>query len=249
MRKPMMSRFTTAALLALGVALPAGAQVAGDGFLFHRPYARVAVRGGYAIASAGSDLFDFTTEQLTLSKHDFSGLSLGANVGFGLSDRIDLVLDAGFSRTSKRSEFRDLVDNNRLPIEQRTTFERVPLTANIKYYLSPPGQAIGTAAWIPARLTPWIGAGAGAMRYRFKQEGDFVDFNTNAVFASTFDSAEWTPVVQGMAGVDFSLTPMIALTTEARYLYGKGELSRDFGGFDKIDLSGVSASVGLSFRL
>ena len=249
MRKPLVSRLTIAGLLALGIALPVRAQVAGDGFLFHRPNARVAVRGGYAFASAGSDLFDFTTEQLTLNKRDFSGLSLGANVGFGVSDRVDLTLDAGYSRAAKKSEFRDLVDNNRLPIEQRTTFERIPLTANIKYYLSPPGQSIGSAAWIPAKLTPWIGAGAGAMRYRFKQEGDFVDFNTNNVFASTFDSAEWTPVVQGMAGVDFSLTPMIALTTEARYLYGKGELSRDFGGFDKIDLSGVSASVGLSFRL
>jgi opacity protein-like surface antigen len=249
MRKPLVSRFTIAGLLALGIALPAHAQVAGDGFLFHRPYARVALRGGYAIASAGSDLFDFTTEQLTLNKRDFSGLSLGANVGFGVSDRVDLTLDVGYARAAKKSEFRDLVDNNRLPIEQRTTFERIPLTANIKYYLSPPGQSIGTAAWIPAKITPWIGAGGGAMKYRFKQEGDFVDFNTNDVFASTFDSDEWTPVVQGMAGVDFSLTPMIAITTEARYLYGKGSLSRDFGGFDKIDLSGVSASVGLSFRL
>jgi hypothetical protein len=249
MRKPKVSRFIVAGLVALGFAAPAGAQVTGDGFLFHRPYARVALRGGYAIASAGSDLFDFTTEQLTLSKHDFSGLSLGANVGFGVSDRLDLTLDAGFSRAAKRSEFRDLVDNNRLPIEQTTTFERIPLTANLKYYLSPPGQSIGTAAWIPAKLTPWVGVGAGAMRYRFKQDGDFVDYKTNNVYSSVYESAEWTPMAQGMAGVDFSLTPMIALTTEARYLYAKGNLSRDFGGFDKIDLSGVSASVGISFRL
>jgi hypothetical protein len=249
MRKPMVSRFTMAGLLALGVALPARAQQSGDGFLFHRPYARVAVRGGYAIASAGSDLFSFTTEQLTLKKRDFSGLALGASIGFPVADRVDLTLDAGYSRAAKKSEFRDLVDNNRLPIEQNTLFERIPLTANVKFYLSPPGESIGTAAWIPAKLTPWVGAGVGAMRYRFKQEGDFVDFNTNNVFPSTFDSQAWTPVAQGMAGVDFSLTPMIAITTEARYLYSKGDLSRDFGGFEKIDLSGVSASVGLSFRL
>jgi hypothetical protein len=249
MRKPMVSRFTMAGVLALGIALPARAQVAGDGFLFHRPYARVALRGGYAIASAGSDLFDFTTEQLTLNKRDFSGLSLGANVGFTVSDRVDLTLDAGYARAAKKSEFRDLVDNNRLPIEQSTTFERIPLTANVKFYLSPPGESVGTAAWIPAKFTPWIGAGVGSMRYRFKQEGDFVDFNTNNVFPSTFDSQGWTPVAQGMAGADFSLTPMIAFTAEARYLYSKGDLGRDFGGFEKIDLSGVSASVGLSFRL
>jgi opacity protein-like surface antigen len=253
MRKPRVSRLTTSALVALVTALavapPAQAQVAGNGFLFHKPNARVAIRGGYALASAGSDLFEFTTQQLTLDKRDFSGLSFGASIGIPATDRLDVTFDAGYSRSSKGSEFRDFVDNDDLPIEQRTTFERVPLTLNLKYYLSPPGTTIGTAAWIPSKITPWVGVGGGLMKYRFHQEGDWVDFNTNNVFPSTFESAEWTPVVQGMAGADFSLTPLIALTTEARYLRAKGTLERDFGGFDKIDLSGVSASVGLSFRL
>jgi opacity protein-like surface antigen len=249
MRKPWVSRFTIAAALALGIAPSARAQMSGDGFLFHRPNVRIAVRGGYALANASSDLFDFTTQQLTLSKRDFSGLSLGANAGFGISDRLDVTVDAGYSRAQKGSEYRALEDNNNLPIEQTTTFERVPLTVNLKYYLSPPGQSIGSAAWIPSRITPWIGAGAGLMRYRFKQDGDFVDPDNFNVFRSTYESAEWTEVAQAMLGADFSLTPMLALTTEARYLYGKGNLSNDFGGFHKIDLSGVSASVGLSFRL
>ncbi|HEV7993730.1 MAG TPA: hypothetical protein VGP25_18025 [Gemmatimonadaceae bacterium] len=249
MRKPRISVLTVAGLLALGITRPARAQASGDGFLFHRPNARLALRGGYAVASAGSDLFQFTTEQLTLNKRDFSGLSFGGSIGIAASDQLDVTLDAGFSRSSKASEFRNLVDNNRLPIQQNTSFQRVPLTVNLKYYLSPPGQSIGTAAWIPARVTPWVGGGAGMMWYRFHQDGDFVDFNTNNVFSSTFDSSDWAPVAQGMLGADFTLTPMIAFTTEARYVYGKGKLSRDFGGFDKIDLSGASASVGLSFRL
>jgi hypothetical protein len=249
MRKPSVSRFTIAVALALGIAPSARAQMSGDGFLFHRPNVRIAVRGGYTLANASSDLFDFTTQQLTLSKRDFSGLSLGANVGFGLSDRLDVTVDAGYSRAQKGSEYRTLEDNNNLPIQQTTTFERVPLTMNLRYYLSPPGQSIGSAAWIPSRITPWIGGGVGLMRYRFKQNGDFVDPDNFNVFTSTYESAEWTPVAQGMVGADFSLTPMLALTTEARYLYGKGNLSNDFSDFHKIDLSGVSASVGLSLRL
>jgi outer membrane protein W len=59
----------------------------------------------------------------------------------------------------------------------------------------------------------------------------------------------WTPAVQAMAGVDYSLNPLIALTADARYLRAKADMSRDFGGFDKIDLSGVSATLGFSFRL
>jgi hypothetical protein len=248
MSKFSVSRVALAALLALGVAAPAQSQMAGNGFLFHRPYVRVGLRGGYAFARAGSDLFDFVTDTLTLNKKDFSGLSVGASVGFSVSERLDLVLDAGYSRAAKGSEYRELVDNNRLPIEQRTTFERIPLTANLKYYLTAPGQSIGTAAWIPAKITPWIGAGGGLMRYRFVQDGDFVDFNTNEIFNRTFQTDDYTAVFQGMAGVDYSLTTQLALTTEARMLYGKGSLNDDFGGFDKLDLSGVSASVGVSFR-
>jgi hypothetical protein len=248
MRKLSVSRISLSALLALVVATPVHAQMAGNGFLFHRPYVRVGVRGGYAFARAGSDLFDFTTEQLTLNKKDFSGLSAGANIGFSVTERLDLTLDVGYSRAAKGSEFRELEDNNQLPIEQNTTFERIPITANLKYYLTAPGESIGTSAWIPAKLTPWIGAGGGVMWYRFVQDGDFVDFNTNDVFTSTYQSDDYAAVFQGMAGVDYSLTTQIALTTEARMLYGKGRLNDDFGGFDKIDLSGVSASVGLTFR-
>jgi hypothetical protein len=56
-------------------------------------------------------------------------------------------------------------------------------------------------------------------------------------------------VLQGMAGAEFSITPSLALTGDARYLWAKGDLGTDFGGFNKIDLSGVSASIGLSLRL
>ena len=237
------------AVVALVAALPAHAQSSGDGFLFHRPDARISVRGGYAVASAGSDLFDFATENLTLKKSDFSGVSLGGALDVTATDRVSFTLDAGYSRSKKGSEFRNLIDNNDLPIEQTTTFERVPLTANVKLYLSPPGQSVGTAAWIPARIAPWVGVGGGAMHYRFLQSGDFVDFKTNNVFRSTFDSNGWAPVLQGMAGAEFSITPSLALTGDARYLWAKGDLGTDFGGFNKIDLSGVSASIGLSLRL
>jgi opacity protein-like surface antigen len=249
MLKTRTSQLALAVLVALVAAVPAHGQTYGDGFLFHQPYARLSLRGGYAVARAGSDVFDFTTENLTLKKSDFSGLSLGAAFDLTITSRVALTVDAGYSRSSKGSEFRKLIDNNNLPIQQRTTFERVPLTVNVKYYLSSPGQSIGTAAWIPAKVTPWIGAGAGTMYYRFKQEGDFVDFKTNNVFLSTFDSKAWAPAMQGMAGADFTITPALALTGEARYLWAKADLGRDFGGFDKIDLSGLSASIGLSIRL
>ena len=91
------------------------------------------------------------------------------------------------------------------------------------------------------------------MQYRFKQEGDFVDFNTNGVFPSSFDTGEdgkdWAFVEQAMAGAEYNFSPMLGVTLDARYVHGRGSLGTAFSGYDKIDLSGVSASVGLSVRL
>ena len=58
------------------------------------------------------------------------------------------------SRSSTQSEFRHWLDNNDLPIQQTTEFQRVPLTASLKMYLGPPGRSIGRFAWIPKRFAP-----------------------------------------------------------------------------------------------
>jgi opacity protein-like surface antigen len=242
--------FALAIALALALpGIPAAAQSAGDGYLFHPPVATIGLRGGYSAATAGSDVFDDVTRQLTLNKGDFGSLTIGADIGFRITSKLDITVDAGYSRSSHKSEFRDFVDNNDLPIEQTTTFERIPFTANLKLHLAPPGRSIGTLAWIPSRFVPYIGGGIGVMRYRFEQQGDFVDFNTNAVFNSSFDAQDWAFVQQVMAGAEYNVSPKFGVTFDARYLHGRGTLGAAFNGYDKIDLSGVSGSVGLSLRL
>ena len=249
MPKPSRTTFALAAALALGLALPAYAQHGGDGYLFHAPNVRLSLRGGYDHANANSEVFDQAVQDLSLNKSDFSGLTLGGEAAFALTSRLDLSLDVGFSRSQKGSDFRHFIDNNDLPIEQTTTFARVPLMANLRLYLSPPGRNVGRLAWIPNKVVPFVGAGAGTMWYRFEQTGDFVDFQTNNVFTSTFKSDGWTPALQGMGGVDVSITPLLAFRGEARYVWAKAPLGRDFSGFNRIDLSGVQGTLGLTFRL
>jgi opacity protein-like surface antigen len=233
---------------------PLSAQLAGNGYLFHAPYVTFNIRGGYSAATAGSDVFDDVTQQLTLNKRDFGSLTFGGDVAFRITSKLDLSLDAGYSRSSHKSEFRDFIDNNDLPIEQTTMFERIPLTANLKLHLAPTGRSIGHLAWIPSRVVPYIGGGVGVMSYRFRQQGDFVDFNNNnAVFTSTIDTQadgkDWAFMQQVMAGVDYNFSPMLGVTLDARYLHARGDLGTAFNGYDKIDLSGASASVGFSVRL
>lgn len=225
------------------------AQRSGRGFLFVEPKGSVAVRGGYTHATANSDLFSFTAAQLTLDRADFSGPVVDVDIAVRLAARTDMVLAASYAGMNKGSEFRDLVDQSDNPILQTTTFQRVPLTVGVREYLTSRGRAIGSFAWIPARFAPYVGAGGGMMWYNFRQSGDFVDFNTNEIFNATLESSGWTPTATASAGAVFTVSPGLALSVHGNYLWAKGKPSSDFSGFNRIDLSGLSATAGLLVRL
>jgi len=236
------------AATAFAVTRPSHAQSAGDGFLFHAPVFSFGVRGGFDRASAGSDVFSFVTKQLTLNRRDFSSATFGTDLAIPVSRSNDIVFDAGLTSVSRRSEFRDWVDQNNLPIEQTTSLRRVPLTVGVRHYLSPRGRSIGRFAWIPAVRTTYIGLGAGLMNYRFRQVGDFVDFQTLKILPDEFTSNAWTPVLHALAGAELSLGRFIMVTGEARYTWARGPMGQDYVNFNRIDLSGVSVTTGLSFR-
>jgi outer membrane protein W len=234
--------------VAFGTVASASAQGAGEGFLFRQPVASITVRGGYAHATAGSDLFSFVTDTLTLDKGDFSGPTIGADLAIRVAPRFDVVISASYAGTSTPSHYRNFIDNDNNEITQTTEFRRVPLMLSGRAYLTPRGRAVGRFAWVPARFAPYVGVGGGAMWYQFKQHGDFVDFTDSSVFTSSLASSGWTPAAQGLAGLDFNLSPHVALNGEAKYIWAKGTLDDSYSGFDKIDLSGFSASIGLVYR-
>jgi opacity protein-like surface antigen len=228
---------------------PLTAQGSGDGFLFKTPAGSFSIHGGYALARAGSDVFSEATSQLTLDKRDFSSFSVGGDISYALTPRFDLVFGGDYTGASRGSEFRDWVDNNDEPIEQTTDFKRVPLTLSVKYYLVDRGRAVSQYAWIPAKYSPYVGIGGGGMWYRFKQEGDFVDFRDLSVFFAEVQSSGWTATGHAMAGVDYTLGPWLSLTAEGRYSIANAKLDPDdYEGFEKIDRSGFAGTVGFRVR-
>jgi outer membrane protein W len=235
-----------AALLIAPVAV--SAQAGGPGFLFQKPHVQLELRTGYSIARAGSDIYSFVTDSLTLNRSDFNAFMIGGQLAFRLTDRWSGALDLAYAGGSRPSQERYWLDNNNLPIQQTTTFSRVPLTLRVKYYLLSRGQSISRFAWIPAGWAPYVGVGAGVMWYTFKQSGDFVDAQTLNVFSDRFRSSGSAPTVDAFAGVDVSLNRTLVLTGEARYDWARATMGQDFVGFNKIDLSGLQASLGLAVR-
>lgn len=239
-----------AVLIALVWSTAAEAQASsGRGYLFGKPKGSLTLRGGYSAPAAGSDLFDFVTSELTINRSDFGAVSGGADFAIRVRPRWDLVLSYDGSGMAKQSEFREWEDSDGRPIEQTTTFSRDVIAMNVKYYLLPDGRSLGRFAWVSTTYAPWVSAGFGRMHYQFRQKGDFIDFERgNDVFRDEYNSSQWTNTWQLTGGLDWNLSHRFALTSQARYLFAKADLQRDFSGFDPIDLSGLAITAGLSIR-
>jgi opacity protein-like surface antigen len=245
----MRLRFICGLLAVLAYTLPLTAQSSGgDGYLFSPPHATFSLRGGYARASASSDVFSFVTERLTVAPGDFSGLSLAGDLAFRLHSRADLLLGSGIATRVIRSEDRGFIGTDDLPIEQRTTFRRIPITAGVKLHLRPEGRTVSRLAWVPSTVSPYVAAGGGMMYYLFKQDGEFVDYKTFDIFRTSLKSSDVSAMAFGAVGTTYSLSPHVGLNAEVRYEQARGALSSDFRGFSPIDLSGVGFTAGFLFR-
>ncbi|MGV3710523.1 MAG: hypothetical protein ACO1Q7_16960 [Gemmatimonas sp.] len=224
--------------------------LSGDGYLFKQPRSSFTVRGGYAQPLAGGDVFEHARSNLTLDRGSFRTFSGSATLNIRLSQRVSLLLDGGYSQRSVDTEMRYWIDQDDQPIAQTNSLRRVPVSAGLRFDLTSPGRSVGTLAFIPARVTPYVSAGVGSMFYKFRQNGAFKDDNSDAILENmTLETSGNTFLGYGALGFDFTLIPTVALTTEARYDMARARPSGySFGGFDRIDLSGVSATVGLTFR-
>ena len=238
-----------AALVLAGLAFPFQTLAQDADFLFKQPSVTLGLRFGYAVPRASSEVFDFTRQELTVEKSDFNALTVAGELAARVHDRVDVAVGLGVARSDTRSEFRDFVGDDDLPIEQDTRFTRVPLTLGAKAYVVERGRRVSRFSWIPNKIAPYVGGGVGYVWYTFEQVGEFVDFDTLEIFLDRFESSSGTPLAYATAGLDLSLGPKWIVNGEARYSWASADMERDFVGFDKIDLAGFAVTLGVSVRL
>ena len=236
------------AIGALSFTSPATAQDSPD-FLFGPPSGMIGVRTGWLMASADSDIFRFVQQHLTVDREDFNAPAFGVDLELAMTPRASAVVGFDFSKTSKDSEYRDFVDNQRLPISQTTSLREIGFTGGVKFALTPRGREVSSRAWIPAAVTPYAGGGGGILRYDFVQFGDFIDVDDPrmAIFTDTFRSEGWTPSAHIFGGVDIKVWKRMYVSGEGRYQWSKATLGRDFIRFEPIDLAGFKATAGVHY--
>lgn len=240
----------TAMLSLLTVASPTIVSAQDADFLFKKPVITFGVHGGWAMPGESSDVFEDVRQRFTVDRGAFSSMTVGAEVAWRASERLDVAAGLEYAKASTRSEYRDWVDTDDNPIEQTTSLRRMPLTLSVKAYLFERGREISQFVWVPARWSPYVGVGGGYTWYTYQQEGDFVDESTLQIFPDELRSDGSAPTYHVLAGMEASLSEHFLIRGEYRYSWASAEPdSRFFTGYDAIDLGGGRAVLGLAVRM
>ena len=223
-------------------------------FLFGRPRGFYGLSGGWIQASQRGSIFDFVREQFTVGEGAFDSAMIRFAFGLALAPRTDLLFEMGVNQATVPSENRKFLNDNNTddtsddyPITQTTQLKQVPLGVSVRYWLRPRGREVGRYAWVPHRVAPYVGIGGGTQRYRFTQEGDFVDYRDFAIFSGVFHSQGWAASGHVFGGTSIKLTRRVFAGMEARYVWADTPLSNDFSFSDSIDLSGLRITGGIEF--
>ena len=95
---------------------------------------------------------------------------------------------------------------------------------------------------------PFMTIGVGRGSYALRQTGQFVDYGTLEGFEASFAATDG--YFRGFlgVGVDFAVTAGLSVTMQGRRDYASPTPGDDFRGFDRLDLSGSTLTVGLRWR-
>ncbi len=226
-------------------------------FQFDAPRMSLGFRGGWAFNRSKGEIYDFLTDQLTLSNSDFDAPAFTVDFSWRLTSWLDVVFGVEYTGRKQKSEDRHFTEENGSPITQKTRLTQVPLTLSLKIYPIGRGKQVGQYAWIRKTVVPYIGGGIGGTWYELKQKGDFVDLNpapgtcpvAQCIFSDVFTSDGWAFSQHAFGGVDIKLTRSLGLILEGRYYWADADLQGDYVGFNRIDLDGARVMIGFNWKL
>ncbi len=224
-------------------------------FQFGEPRLSLGFRGGWAFNRTNGEIYDFLTDELTLSNSDFDAPAFTVDFSWRLISWLDVVFGVEYSGRFQKSEDRGFTELDGSAINQETRLTQVPLTVSLKFYPIGRGKQVGQYAWIRNTVVPYFGGGIGGTWYQLKQKGDFVDkgdpnvIGDEFIFNDVFISDDWTFSQHAFAGLDIKLTRSFGLILEGRYYWADANLQGDYVGFNSIDLDGARAMIGFNWKL
>ncbi len=234
MRKTILCLMTVAAVLA--TALPAHAQYrrgsGGNALRF---------RLGLFQPKGDSRYWNDSADIFGMDASDFDDAVVGADFRYSLGGRSAILFSLDTYEGSNDLSYLDYLDAGGHGIFHTTTLDISSATAGYMLLLAPPG----------ARIVPYVAVGGGLYFWTLEETGDFVDFsdpNDLFLFTDTFKDDGEVLGYYGLVGAEVPLGPRWGFFVEGRWQRADDELSKDFAGLGKLDLSGRQISGGFSWR-
>jgi len=222
-------------------------------FQFDEPRMSIGFRGGWRFNRSKGGIYNWLTDELTLSKSDFDAPAFAIDFSWRLISWLDVVVGFEYSGREQKSDDREFKGEGAGNlVVQKTRLTQVPLTVSLKFYPIGRGKQVGQYAWIRKAVVPYIGGGIGGTWYELKQKGDFVDKSVpdaEFIFSDEFTSDDWAFAGHVFAGVDIKLTRSFGLILEGRYYWADADMKGDYVGFKPIDLDGARVMIGFNWKL
>jgi hypothetical protein len=176
-------------------------------------------------------------QPLLFEVKDFNSATIGGEYLFGIGSNVEAGVGLGFYQRTVPSVYANLTHPNGDEIQQDLKLRTIPVTFTGRFLLTPRGSSI----------EPYIGAGVVAIRWRYSETGEFVDFD-NTIFPARYiaDGTAAGPVV--LAGVRFPFDAVVA-GGEVRWQKVQGDINPDSGLLgSKIDLGGWTTNFTIGVR-
>jgi outer membrane protein W len=192
---------------------------------------------GLFIPALQSDLWTINQENLTFDRADMVNVVYGGEYELYIARRFSLSAEVGGYAKTVYAQYRDYEFEDGSPIFQTITLRVVPVEANLKYY--PIGHR--------NRLNPYAGIGAGVYAWTYQQSGDFINFEDNSISAGLAETRRFAFGLNGRLGLAYRFQQRLGILLEGKYQYLQGKLSRNFEGFEPLDMSGFLIHAGVTF--
>lgn len=194
-----------------------------------------AFRVGLYEPDGESNFWDDSFDVFTGNISDFEDTSYGFDLRYAVARNVDVVATVGAFEGDAIRAYRDPFVSD---LSHRAELDVNPFTVGIQAYIGSRDRT----------FRPFVGAGGGFYWWRYREVGDFYDFDFEEVVTTRFESDGTTLGFYLQAGLEVALSPNWALLAEGRWHYAEDEISDDFSGFGDIDLGGREVSLGLSWR-
>lgn len=199
----------------------------------------LAVRLAGLLPRGESRLWEENIDTFDIGLDDFVSGCGGVEFAYDLNEFFDLAVGVdGCTSGGVESRYRDFVREDGTEIEQTLRLTVVPLTFGVRFL--PLGKF--------RSVIPYVAGGFGLYPYEYREEGEFIDFETFDIFGDVFRDRGLGTGFYGAGGMEFGLSRTFLLFGELRRHFVRSEHEDDFEGFGDFDLDATQVNFGFAVR-